>query len=114
MLLTFQIVTELVPPWMASWNTWEVTTFTETVAGEMVTLMLVTGSVQVEVELVEDVVEAVVVQVIAVLAAEWWHDGKVSRAVNSANKTRRFTAPLSLLLRIPKAYDSVSNLVLKM
>jgi hypothetical protein len=45
-----------------------VTTFTETVAGEMVTLMLVTGSVQVLVELFVAVVDVEVVQVIAVLA----------------------------------------------
>jgi hypothetical protein len=44
-----------------------VTTFTETVAGEMVTLMLVTGSVQVLVELFVAVVDVEVVQVIAVL-----------------------------------------------
>jgi hypothetical protein len=45
-----------------------VTTFTETVAGEIVTLIFVTGSVQVDVVLVPEVVEVVVVQVTAVLA----------------------------------------------
>jgi len=49
-----------------------VTTFTDTVAGEIVTLIFVTGSVQVEVEVVADVLEVLVVQVTAVLAGAWW------------------------------------------
>lgn len=68
MLFTFQMVTEFVPPVTASMNCCVVTTFTETVEGEIVTLMFVTGSVQVDVEVVAEEVEVLVVQVTAVLA----------------------------------------------
>ena len=64
---TFQMVTLFVPPWMKSWNCWVVTTFTATEAGEIVTLMFVTGSVQVDVELLLELVDVFVVQVTAVL-----------------------------------------------
>lgn len=46
-----------------------VTTFTETVAGETETEIPVTGSMQAELEVAVDVLDVVVVQVIAVLAA---------------------------------------------
>jgi hypothetical protein len=69
MLLTFQMVTAFVPPWMESKNCWVVTTFTETVAGEIVTLIFVSGSVHVDVEVVAEVVEVLVVHATAVLGA---------------------------------------------
>jgi hypothetical protein len=46
-----------------------VTTFTEAVTGEIVIVIPVVGSVHVDEELAEDVVEVVVVQVMAVLGA---------------------------------------------
>jgi hypothetical protein len=70
MLFTFQIRIELVPPEAAPKNCVEVTTFTEMVTGEMVTEIPVTGLVQDEDDEELEVVASVVVQVIAVLAAE--------------------------------------------
>jgi DNA-binding transcriptional regulator of glucitol operon len=84
------------------------------VAGEIVTEILVAGSVQVDVELEEDVVAVVVVQVIAVLAVAWWQEGRLRTAMNSVNRRDRFTGPLSSIFVIPNAYGSVSNLILKM
>ena len=69
MVFTCQMVTLFVPPWIKSWNCCVVTTFTETVAGEIVTLMFVTGSVHVETDVVVEEVEVLVVQVTAVLGA---------------------------------------------
>jgi hypothetical protein len=63
------MVTLFVPPWTASRNCWVVTTFTETVAGEIVTLIFVTGSVHVDVEVVVEPVGVVVVHDTAVLGA---------------------------------------------
>jgi hypothetical protein len=54
---------------MESKNCWVVTTFTETVAGEIVTLIFVSGSVHVDVEVVAEVVEVLVVHATAVLGA---------------------------------------------
>lgn len=90
-----------------------VATLTETVAGEMVTLMLVAGSVQVDVEDVEEVPDVVVVQVIPVLAGAWWQEVRVKRARSKGNKSGRFTAPLSSLFDVPNAFGSVSTLIPK-
>jgi hypothetical protein len=68
MPFTCQRVTEFVPPCTKSWNCWVVTTFTETVAGEIVTLMFVAESVHVDVEVFEELVDVVVVHVTPVLA----------------------------------------------
>jgi hypothetical protein len=115
MLFTFQMVTEFVPPVMESKNCWVVTTFTETVAGEIVTLIFVTGSVHVDVEVVAEVVEVVVVQVTAVLVAAFFlHEIKLKIAMSGAKYRRRFTAPLSSLFEIPDAFGSVSTLIPKM
>jgi hypothetical protein len=114
MLFTFQIVTEFVPPVMESKNCWVVTTFTETVAGEMVTLIFVTGSVHVDVEVVAEVVEVVVVHVTPVLVAAFLHEAKPERAMSKTKNRRRFTAPLSSLFEIPNAYGSASTLIPKM
>lgn len=75
---------ELVPPESAAWNCCSVTTFTETVAGEIVMLMFVTGSVHVEVDVVLDEVDVVLVQVIAVLAGAAPQEVSASAATNAA------------------------------
>ena len=109
------MVTEFVPPWMKSWNCWVVTTFTETVAGEIVTLMPVTGSVQVDIEVVVEVVEVVVVHVTAVLVAAFLlQEARPKSAMSKTKNRRRFTAPLSSLFEISNPYGSVSILILKM
>jgi hypothetical protein len=87
---------------MASKNCWVVTTLTETVAGEIVTLILVAGSVQVDVEVVVELVAVVVVHVTAVLVAgAWWQEARLKRAVNKIKNRGRFTAALSSLFEIP-------------
>jgi hypothetical protein len=69
LLFTCQVTTVLVPPETDTWNCVDVTIFTETVAGEIVTPIPVTGSTH-EAEEVEVVVVAVVVEhTTAVLAA---------------------------------------------
>lgn len=78
-----------------------VTTLTETVAGEIVTLILVTGSVQVDVEVVVELVAVVVVQVTAVLlAAAWWQEDRAKREVSKIRIGKRFTAALASLFEI--------------
>jgi hypothetical protein len=84
------------------------------VAGEIVTLIFVTGSVQVEVEVVADVVEVLVVQVTAVLAGAWWHEARAGRAASKTKNRRRFTAPLCSPFEIPNTYGSASTLIPKM
>jgi hypothetical protein len=90
-----------------------VTTFTETVAGEIVTLMFVTGSVQVEVEVVAEDVVVLVVQVTAVLAGAAPQEDKPKRAATNARNRRRFTATLCLLFEIPNSYDFGPTMILK-
>ena len=115
MLFTCQMVTEFVPPWTASKNCWVVTTFTDTVAGAIVTLIPVTGSVHVDVEVVVEAVEVVVVHVTAVLVAAYFlQEIKLKTAMSGAKYRRRFTAPLSSLFEIPDAFGSVSTLIPKM
>jgi hypothetical protein len=93
---TCQFVTEFVPPWTESWNCNVVATLTDAVAGEMVTLMLVVGSVHVEVEVEEELVDVEVVQVTAVLAVlAWWQEDRAKRARTKGDKNGRLTAPLS-------------------
>ena len=88
-----------------------VTTFTETVAGEIVTLMLVTGSVHVSVELFVAVVDVVVVHVIAVLAGAAPQEVRLKIAMDKIKRERNFTAPLSLPFEIPNTFDSASTLI---
>ncbi len=107
------MVTEFVPPEMESRNCCSVTTFTEIVAGDIVTLIFVTGSVHVDVEVVAEVVEVVVVHVTAVLVAVEPQEARPNRAVSKTKKSRRFTAPLSSLFEIPGTYGSVSTLIPK-
>ena len=102
------------PPVMESKNCCVVTTFTETVEGEIVTLIFVTGSVHVEVEVVAEVVDVVVVQVTAVLVAVCLQEARPNRATSKTKNRRRFTAPLCSLFEIPNTYGSVSTLPLKM
>ena len=112
-LFTCQMVTEFVPPVMASMNCWVVTTFTETVAGEIVTLIFVTGSVQVDVEVVAELVVVLVVQVTAVLAGAAPQEDKPKRATSKTRKRRRFTATLYSLFYISDPYGSASTPVPK-
>lgn len=115
MLFTFQMGTEFVPPVMETKNCWPVATLTETVAGEIVTLILVTGSVHVDVEVVAELVEVEVVHVTAVLGAAYLlHDGKLRRAISGAKYRKCFTAPRSLRYEIQNACGSVSALIPKM
>ena len=91
-----------------------VTTFTETVAGAIVTVMLVAESVQVEVEVVEEEVVVVFVHVMVVVAAAWLQEAKPSKAMRATRNKRRFTVPRSLWFEIPNSYGSVSTLIPKM
>jgi hypothetical protein len=108
---TFQMTTLFVPPWMKSWNCWVVTTFTATEAGEIVMLMFVTGSVQVEVELLLEPVDVFVEHVIAVLAGAAPQEVRPKSAVNKAMNKRYFTAHLFSTFEIPDPCDSASILV---
>jgi len=80
---------EFVPPVMEAMNCCSVTTFTETLAGEIVTLMFVTGSVQVEVDVVLEEVDVFVVQVTAVLAGAAPHELRPSAAARAKASTSR-------------------------
>jgi hypothetical protein len=97
---------------MEAWNCWAATTFTEIAAGEIVMLILVEGSVQVEVEVVVEEVELELVQLMAVLVVEP-QEARPERESSTANNRRRFTAPLSSLFEVPETCDCVSTLILK-
>jgi hypothetical protein len=84
------------------------------VAGEIVTLIFVTGSVQVEMEVVEELVEVVVVQTTAVLGALYPQELRPKRATSHAMNRRRFTAPPSSPFEICNPYGSASTLIRKM
>jgi purine-cytosine permease-like protein len=92
-----------------------VTTFTEIVAGEMATVILVAGSVQETDEEALEVVAAVVVQVTAVLvAAVLLQEASPNAAANNANRERRFTAPrfssaVARVFGILCSWRSISN-----
>lgn len=89
-----------------------VTTLTETVAGEIVTLIFVTGSVQVEVEVVVEEVDVVLVHVTAVLAGAAPQEVRPSKAPPRRTRaSRRFTAALSWLTQILNARACFSILV---
>jgi hypothetical protein len=95
MLFTFQVIIVLVPPAVEAKKRVVVTTFTEIVAGEMVTLMPVTGSVQATEDEAVEVVAAVVVQVTAALVAVvLLQEAIPNAAATNAKKKMRFTAPL--------------------
>jgi hypothetical protein len=83
---------EFVPPETAAENCVAVTTLMAIVTGEIVTVMLVTGSVHEEEEDAVELDPDVVVQVTAVLAAEP-HEAKLITAMINAKSERRFTAP---------------------
>jgi hypothetical protein len=97
MLFTFRILIEFVPPETNAENTVLVTTFTEMAAGDMVTEIPVTGSVQVEEDEELEVVAVVVVQVTAVLAGAVLHDAMTRIAQIDATRERRLTGALSLV-----------------
>jgi hypothetical protein len=106
---------KFVPPETATRNCVLVATFTEVVAGEIVTVIPVTGSVHEEEEVVVEVVEVVVVHTTAVLtgAAYLWHEIRLNRLIMSAKTGRRFTAPLSLASCMPIYCGSVATLLQK-
>jgi len=94
---------------------------TETIEGEMATLIPVTGSLQAaeEVDVVDEVVvpfvvlveEVVVVHTMAVLEVLLPppHEARLNIPISNANIGRRFTAPLSLTLNMPMDCGSVAN-----
>jgi hypothetical protein len=92
------------------------------VAGEIVTLMFVTGSVQVDVELVLVVLAVVVVQVTAVLAGAAPQEVSARPATSASTgasngpsvRPRRFTAPLLPLIEIRNRRRPVSILSSRM
>jgi len=84
------------------------------VAGEIVTLIFVTGSVHVEVEVVVEEVEVLVVHVTAVLVGVEPHEARPKREVSSMNNRGRLTTLLSSLFDISGKYASVSTLILEM
>ena len=78
------------------------------------TLILVVGSVQVELE-EEEEVEDVVVHVIAVLVVVvWLQEVRPNRPTNNAKNARRFTAPLSPRFRTSRTIRPASFSVLKL
>jgi hypothetical protein len=93
---------------MESKNCWVVTTFTDTVAGEIVTLMFVTGSVHVEMDVVVEEVDVEVVQTTAVLGgADPPHEARPNMAQTNIKGRRRFIAPRRLFFEISSLCRSV-------
>lgn len=84
-LFTCQVTIEFVPPETLAKNRVVVCTFRETVAGVIVTVIEVTGSVHELVEVVVDVVAAVVVHVMAVVGATYlWHETRLKTPISNA------------------------------
>jgi len=73
--------------------------------------MLVTGSVQVFVELFEATVDVDVVHVIAVLTGAAPQEARPKRVIDKTKSERNFTAPLSWQFEIPNTFDSASALI---
>jgi hypothetical protein len=104
---------EFVPPDTLAKNRVLVSTFREMVAGSIVTVIAVVGSVHEFVEVVVDVV-AVVVQVIAVLGAAYlWHETRLSAPISITKIGRRLTAPLSSNSHMPIRCGSVATSIPK-
>jgi hypothetical protein len=106
---TCQVTMLFVPPETPARNWVAVATVTETVGGAIAMLIPVVGSVHEE-EAVVDVVEVVVVHVIAVLevVAALWHEIRLKAPISKTKIGRRLTAPLSLILRMPIHSGSVA------
>lgn len=102
---------------MVSANCWVEFTVIATAAGEIVTLILVTGSVQVFVELEIEELAPEVVQTIAVDVAALWQEAspitEMTRAIGNTNNARRLTTLLASLFEISNCIDSVSILIPK-
>src|ERR1700682_375342 len=101
-----------VPPEMPFWNGVDVATVTETVVGEIAMLMPVVGSVHEEDDVVVDVVEVVVVHVMAVLGvvgADLRHETRVNVPMNNAKIQKPLTAPLSFTSHMPIYCGSVAT-----
>ena len=82
--------------------------------GEIAIVIPVVGSVHEEEEVVVDVVEVVVVHVMAVLAgAAWWQETRANTLTNMAKIGRRLTTPLPLTFHMPIYCGSVSTLLQK-
>jgi hypothetical protein len=102
MPFTCQVTKGFVPPETFAKNVAVCSTFTEAVAGKIVTVIPVTGFVHELVEAVVDVATAVVVHVMAVLGAAYlWHDTRVNTPISNAKTGRRLTAPLSSTSHMP-------------
>jgi hypothetical protein len=79
------------------------------VAGEIVIVIPVVGSVHDEDEEVVEVVDVVVVQLMAVLgAAALWHETSPMAPMRNARIGRRLTAPLSLTPQMPNHCSSAA------
>ena len=76
--------------------------------GEMVTLILVTGSVQVDDELLAAVVEVLLEHVTAVLAGAAPQEAMPNTARSNAKSARSFTEAPSSLFEIADGFDCVS------
>jgi hypothetical protein len=112
MVLTSQIVMAFVPPEMEDVKSCSVTTLTETVAGEMVTLMLVTGSVQVEEDAVLVLEGVFVVHVMAVLAGAVPQEVMLrieAKAMAGANKEKSKVPSEERRREIPGREDFISD-----
>jgi hypothetical protein len=105
---TFQVTMLFVPPETLFRNCVFVATFRETAAGAIETVIPVTGSVHDE---KEEVVEVVVVHVMAVLGvgAVWRHETRLNTPMSNAKTGRRLTAPLSLPSPMPIHFGSVAT-----
>ena len=79
----------------------------------MVTLMPVTGSVQVDEEVLLEVLEVLVMHVTAVLAGVEPQESRPNRPTIKTKKSRHFIAPLDSLFEIPGIYGCVSILIPK-
>jgi hypothetical protein len=105
---------EFVPPDTLAKNRVVVSTFREMVAGSIVTVIAVVGSVHEFVEIVVDVVAAVVVQVMAVVGAAYlWHETRLSAPISITKIERRLTAPLSSNSHMPIRCGSVATSIPK-
>ena len=109
MLLTCQVTMLFVPPETPAKNCCGVATVTEAATGEMAMVIPVTGSMHEEEEAFDDVLAAVVVQVMAVLGAVYlWHETRLNAPMSNARTGRLLTAPLSLVPHMPIRCGSVA------
>jgi len=77
----------------------------------MVTLMLVTGSVQVEMDVELEEEDVLLVHVTAVLTGALPQEARMDTATDKMQVERSFTAPLYLPFRISTALGCTSSLI---